>query len=63
MRNATVSVEVLRIYKRNALVRLRLNGALVRLDADQQAKDVNPRYFNGEVEFLVPRTSLSEETP
>jgi hypothetical protein len=57
-RNVTVAVDVIRVYKVNALVRLRVNGGKVELDADQQPKDINPRYFNGTVEFLVPRTSI-----
>lgn len=57
-RNVTVAVDVLRVYKVNALVRLRVNGGLVHLDADQQPKDHNPRYFHGTVAFLVPRSSI-----
>lgn len=59
--NVRVSVEVLRRYKVNALVRLRVFGGKLTLDDDQHPGPINPRYFNGTVEFLVPLSSISDE--
>lgn len=58
-RNVTVAVDVLRVYKVNALVRLRVNGALLTVEGDY-ARDlaINPRFMRGTVEFLVPRSSV-----
>lgn len=58
-RNVRIAVDVLRVYKVNALVRLRVHGGSIRID-NEYAKDlaINPRYFRGDVEFLVPRSSI-----
>jgi hypothetical protein len=56
-KNVRVAVEVLRVYKVNALVRLRVNGGHIKTE-----DGFLDRYLPGacatEIEFLVPRTSI-----
>lgn len=54
--NVTVSVEVLRVYRANALVRLNMRGGRVRTKVGQLDRYVPT---DTEVEFLVPRTSIA----
>jgi hypothetical protein len=55
IRNVRVGVQVLRVYKVNALVRLYMRGGTVRSEKAGLERYVPP---DTEVEFLVPRTSL-----
>jgi hypothetical protein len=54
-KNVVVAVEVLRVYKVNALVRLHMRGGHVRTKAGHLDRYVP---VDTEVEFLVPRTSI-----
>lgn len=62
--NITIAVRVVRRYKRNTLVELRVNGGQLHLDKDY-ASDVqfNPRYFSGTVKLLVSNESVQRMLP
>ena len=62
--NITVGVRIVRQYKRNTLVELRVNGGQVHLD-EGYASDVavNPRYFNGTVRLMVPNGNVQRVLP
>ena len=54
--NVRIAVEVLRVYKVNALVRLRVHGGHIRTE-DGFLDRYLPNCAS-EIEFLVPRTSI-----
>lgn len=62
--NITVAVRVVRQYKRNTLVELRVNGGHLHLDKDYATDvQVNPRYFNGTMRLMVPNGNVQRVLP
>lgn len=61
-KNVRVAVDVVRVYKVNALVRLRVTGGHIRTE-DGFLDRYLPSACATEVEFLVPRSSIEGLEP